>query len=485
MKQYQIGIVMLFTLMSSLSHSKNGEYVKEGPLEDMLHLIEDFNFTDTGIEALEGLFLPAELDVYYKLMDFDPEKDNPEDNPVRYLTLSYKIEQTTGISYNRDYGYPTHEEYRNYFVTAGALGFPNELGLYASYWSVNAPDTVNVSVNSDGHIIALKSKVDSDSDIDLINRLPELQFLLVDFTPSDEYVLDPSLLEIPKLRSFESISAIADSDDLCDRENISRLSFRGGVKDYEVHLDNCSDTLTWLYTGTGTRKVSLKNIPNLQYLDTHNTAAREIEIDFDTVPNIRALDTHKISQIFSGVEKTNTIEFLGIHGTGSGIYADQFFGGNVKYIDLSFSRYRDYSFLKNYPKLESLDLRMAYFDQWDLLPQLESIKHLSLRGIPVAQEALEYIAKMPNLQHLNLQETGLTDASDLTGLDTLNFLMLPESIISPEGVPIIKEISAIGGSSEIWSLEYSDEYTVMLNGLKAKNITDCIFDKPCTPSPFY
>lgn len=431
MKQYQIGIVMLFTLMSSLSHSKNGEYVKEGPLEDVLHLIEDFNFTGTGIEALEGLFLPAELDVYYKLMDFDPEKDNPEDNPVRYLTLSYKIERTMGISYNRDYGYPTHEEYRNYHVKLGEI--IRGVQSYSSYWSVNSPGIAKVSVNSDGHIVALTTKIDSDSDIELINSLPELQFLLVDFISPEIYHLDPNMLDLKKLRSFESTTYVTESAPLCQLPNISRLSFRGGMASSKVYLDNCSDTLTWLYTGTAIRDVSLKNIPNLQYLDTHLTADREIEIDFGTVPNIRALDPNKVPQVFSGIEKTNSLEFLGLHGTGSDIYADQFFGENVKYIDVSFSRYRNYSFLKKYPKLESLDLRMADFDEWELLPQLESIKHLSLRGIPVAQEALEYIAKMPNLQHLNLQETGLTDASDLTGLDTLNFLILPESITSPEG----------------------------------------------------
>ncbi|WP_119396433.1 leucine-rich repeat domain-containing protein [Salinibius halmophilus] len=485
MKMYRLFLVPLCALLVTYSHAKNGDYGRSVPAEEAQPYLEAFNYKGTSIEALEGLFKPEELAIFYKLMDFDPETGDPDDNPIRKLTLSYKIEKTTGVSYNKDYGYPTHDEYRNYFITPDGGDFEGEIEDFYFYWSRNAPGWGLVSVNSDGHIVALKPKIDSDSDIELVNSLPELQFLLVDFTMSDEYLLDPSLLDLPKLRSFESTSVIKDSYDLCNRENISRLSFRGGTKSYKVNLDNCSETLTYLYTGTGTRDVSIKNIPNLQYLDTQLTADTVIEVDFETVPNIKAIDTNSFTQRFPGIEKTNTVEFLGIAETGSEAMANQFFGENVRYIDLSFSGYDDYSWLKNYPKLESLDLRKADFDQWDLLPKLESVKHLSLSGIPITDDALKYIAKMPNIQHLNLQETSLTDASALTGLDTLNFLILPETVTSPEGVPIIKQISAIGGSNDIWSMDYSEEYSEMLNGLKAKNISDCVFDKPCTPSPFY
>jgi Leucine-rich repeat (LRR) protein len=102
------------------------------------------------------------------------------------------------------------------------------------------------------------------------------------------------------------------------------------------------------------------------------------------------------------------------------------------------------------------------------LTALNQLIDLQLQGSPVSDEGLKSLAdSLANLETLNLNNTGITDAGlqHLPKLTKLRTLSLRETKISDRGMSHLAELSQLG-SLDIAKTEISNEGLLRLKGLK-------------------
>ncbi|MCH8532601.1 MAG: hypothetical protein LAT65_17250 [Saccharospirillum sp.] len=331
--------------------------------------------------------------------------------------------------------------------------------------------------SNSGNVMQLTIERATDNDLQLTKALENLRYLRIDGSVEDGGA-DLSLIASHKnLRMLRLATAFHSLENTCDFDQLVELRIGfSQPEDEHLHISCYPELRSLTYSRNSTTALTVSNLPNLQVAGINSGRLSSFNLDGSTLPMLRSLILQDLEVLGEAkIQWPENLEFLNISNASilgsfpplpenlrnlymKEVTAPRFsrvqLPENLNYLDLEGAQLDDYGFILKAKNLESLVLRGSNFRQWDLLPELKQLKHLSLTNTQLDDEGLVHLAQMTQLQSLYLNGSNISNLLPLSSLENLNFISFAATrITSAEEVPYFDGLSDIG-----YDMEFHEKY---------------------------
>ena len=241
---------------------------------------------------------------------------------------------------------------------------------------------------------------------------------------------------LPNLSSVELMSPSGTSQlTFSDVEKLIQaypnLSFNYQFKLFGQNLSTKTESLTFKDMPIGNGGLNqirdaLTVMPNCTYVclddcNTDNDAMAKLRAEFPDVSIVWRVYVDKFSVL------TDTEVILMQYSVNTAEAQPLQYCTNVKYLDMTGCKIRNFDFLANMPKLECAVLQQTYFSDSSVLQNAQNLTWLNLANCSALRDISSFSA-LTNLKYLNLSATKVKDISPLDQLPLERFKCVKTSI---------------------------------------------------------